>query len=231
MIDTTQLEQRSEEWRLARTGCVTASRVGDLIKTIKSGNFSAKRANYFNEIVAERITGRPQDWKEIKSLTDRAEMEPDARACYLFYTGSEVETVGFVPHPAIERAGASPDGLIRTDGMIEVKCMDATNHIRLVSGDDSVMDEYLPQVYFGMACTGRTWCDFVAFNPTMPEELKLFVRRFERDEKEITRIEAGVIAFLAEVDARVNQILARTRGESPLVNALEASLAMAKGVR
>jgi hypothetical protein len=212
-IDTAELEQRSLEWRMARCGAVTASKVSDVIKTINGGKaYSAKRANYLDMIVAERITGKPQDWKEVKSLTDRAEMEPDARACYSFYTGNEVSLVGFVQHPSIERAGASPDGIVRRSGMIEIKCLDAGNHLKLFSGDDSVMLEYLPQVHFGMACTGRKWCDFVAFNPTMPEEIKMFRRRIERDEKVIAAIESEVRKFIAEVDTRVAHIFSRNGG-------------------
>lgn len=221
-MDTALLEQRSEEWRLARCGSVTASRVADLIKINKNGSFSAKRAAYFNELVAERITKRPQDWKEIRSLTERAELEPDARACYSFYTGNEVEIVGYVKHPKIENAGASPDGLIGRDGMIEIKALDAANHVRLLAGDDSVMFEYLPQVHFGMACTKRKWCDFVAFNPTMPEDMKLYRRTIERDEICITEIEKAVRQFLAEVDARVAEILQARAGANNHL-ALEAS--------
>lgn len=221
MIDTTQLEQRSEEWRLARCGAVTASRVADLIKINKNGSFSAKRAAYFNELVAERITKRPQDWKEIRSLTERAELEPDARACYSFYTGNEVEIVGYVKHPEIDYFGASPDGLVGRDGMIEIKALDAANHIRLISGDDSVMFDYLPQVHSGMACTKRKWCDFVAFNPTMPEDMKLFVRTIQRDDDCISQIELAVKQFLAEVDSRVTEIFKARAGANNQL-ALEA---------
>lgn len=207
MIKTEDLEQRSDAWRIARCGAVTASRVSHVIKTINGGKaYSAKRANYLDMIVAERITRQPQDWREVRSLTDRAEMEPDARACYSFYTGNEVSLVGFVQHPSIERAGASPDGTVRKSGMIEIKCLDAGNHLKLLSSDDSVMLEYLPQVHFGMACTGRKWCDFVAFNPTMPEEMKMFRRRIDRDESLIAAIEAEVRKFIEEVDARVAQL-------------------------
>lgn len=209
MIDTTQLEQRSEAWRDARCGSVTASRVADLVKMNQNGKFSAKRATYFNELVAERITKHPQDWKEIRSLTERAELEPDARACYTFYMGLEVDVVGYVKHPVIENAGASPDGTVGQDGMVEIKALDAANHVRLISGDDSVMFDYLPQVHFGMACTGRKWCDFVAFNPTMPEDMKLYVRRIPRDKDCITQLETAVKQFLTEVDSRVKEILRR----------------------
>lgn len=213
MIDPRDLEQRSEAWRLARCGCVTASRVSEIIKTINGGKaYSAKRGNYLDEIVSERITGQPADWKEIRSLNDRAEMEPDARACYSFYSGLEVDLIGFVKHPSIPYAGASPDGIVGKTGMIEIKCLDGKNHIKLFTEKwDDVVAEYLPQMQFGMCCTGRKWCDFVAFNPTMPEELKLFTLRIKRDEPAMERLERAIEEFLAEVDARVESIRSKAR--------------------
>lgn len=213
MTPTAELEQRTEAWRMARVAHVTASRVGDIVKTINNGkSYSAKRGRYLDEIVAERITGKPQDWKEVRSLTERAEMEPAARECYSFYTDNDVELVGFIQHPSIKFAGASPDGVVGKPGMIEIKCLDSGNHLKLFAGDDSVMLEYLPQVHFGMACTGRKWCDFVAFNPTMPEDLKLFRHRVLRDEAVIAMLENAVREFLAEADAKVAALLARTNG-------------------
>lgn len=218
--------QRTPEWRVARCGKATASRVADVIARTKTG-WGAARKHYMDAVVAERITGRPQDWKEVRSLTDRADMEPDARDCYMFYTGNEVEIVGFIDHPSIPNAGASPDGLVESDGMIELKCLDAGNHLKLISGDDSVMLEYLPQVDFGIACTEREWCDFVAFNPSMPEEMKLFVKRIERDDKRIAALETSVIEFLAEVDRRVRHIQAIASGKSEITADLEASIQLA----
>lgn len=197
--------QRTDAWRQDRCGKVTASRVGDIIKTINGGKaYSAKRANYFNELVAERLTNKPQDWKEVKSLTDRAEMEPQAVACYEFYSGYRVDLSGFIQHPEIEFAGSSPDGLIQKDGGLEIKCLDGGNHVKLF-GDrpEDVMDEYLPQVNFNMACTGREWWDFIAFNPHMPEHMKMFRRTIRRDENCIKLLETAVIEFIAEVDQRV----------------------------
>jgi putative phage-type endonuclease len=208
MIDTEILEQRSDEWRQARVGHVTASRVADIIKTINGGKaYSTKRANYLDEIVSERITDQPADWKEIRTLNDRAALEPDARACYSFYTGHQVKEIGFVRHPVIPYAGASPDGIVGKAGMIEIKCLDSKNHLKLFTERwDDVVAEYLPQMQFGLCCTGRKWCDFVAFNPTMPEDLKLFTLTVKRDESAMERLERAVEEFLAEVDAKVEAI-------------------------
>jgi hypothetical protein len=218
MIDTELLEQRSLEWRMARVGSVTASRVYDVIcrnkpkNGQKLGDYSAKRVNYMDEIVSERITGQPSDWKEIRSLNDRAALEPDARACYSFYTGREIDLIGFVRHPSIPWVGASPDGIVGKAGMVEIKCLDAKNHLKLFTERwEDVVAEYLPQVQLGLLCTQRKWCDFVVFNPTMPEDLKLFTLRLKPDEPEMGRIEQEIELFLAEVDARVEAIRTKAR--------------------
>jgi len=144
--------------------------------------------------------------RRIKSLDDRADLEPEARAAYAFYTDNEIEMVGFIPHPTIEFAGASPDVLVNSDGMLELKCFDAANHHKLFTGDLAPFEDYLPQVHFGMACTGRKWCDLVAYCPIMPEELKLFRQPITRDDDLIARLEEMVSEFLVEVAAKVESV-------------------------
>jgi hypothetical protein len=207
-FDTSLLEQGSIEWRMARVGHATGSRIADIVKTISNGTkYSTKRGNYLDELVAERLTGQPADWKEVRSLEARKALEPDARACYEFDTGNSVVEVGFVKHPFIPFAGSSPDGLIGKTGGIEIKALDAANHLKLFDGRAiQVVEEYLPQVHFNMACTGRKWWDFVAFNPLMPPAMKLFIQRVPRDVTETARLETAVKDFLAEVDERVARL-------------------------
>lgn len=224
------MEQGSQEWRDARVGRVTASRIGDVMRKLKNGTSGADRKRYMDKLVAERITGRPMAQKSVASLDRRLEMEPDARTAYEFYSDNTVEEVGFIEHPTIPFAGASPDGLIGDDGGLEIKCCDSQTHIEtLTSG---VIDpDYLKQCDFGLACTGRKWWDFASYDPTMPEELKLYVQRVPRDEARIAAIEAAVIEFLAEVDARVRQVLAVAGGKTSLEFLLEQSLAGGKECR
>lgn len=216
------MDQHSQEWWDARCGKVTASRIGDLMATTKKG-WGAARGHYLDEKVAEIVTGKPRDRKKVASLEHRLELEPDARAAYEFYRDSEVALVGFVEHPVIPRCGASPDGLVGLDGCVEIKCPDSETHINTWLG--KVVDRnYVLQMQFGMACTGRQWWDFVSFDPNMPEELKLYVQRVERDDVMIKAIEDAVIEFLAEVDEKVAQVTALMRGSTPLAAALEGSL-------
>jgi hypothetical protein len=140
-------------------------------------------------------------------MTERADMEPDARAAYTFYTGNEVELVGFIDHPTIPNSGASPDGMVNADGMLEIKCLDAANHVKLLSGDDSVLLDHLPQIHFGMACTGRAWCDFESFSPLMlDEDMRVYIRRIPRDTDVIKKLENAVKDFLNELDERLTKL-------------------------
>lgn len=207
MSGASQLEQRSPEWYQARCGKVTASRVSDVIARTQKG-WGAARAKYMEQLIAERLTGCTQDMRQVRSLDRRIEMEPDARIAYSFYSGNEVELVGFIQHPTIEHAGASPDGHISTNGMLEIKCLDAATHIRLLEGDDSVILDYLPQMNFGMACGGRQWCDFESYCPQIQDEnLKVYIRRIERDNDVIEKLESAVKDFLAEIDTRIAKLI------------------------
>jgi len=202
--------QRTADWYAARCARVTASRIADVIGCVKSGAWAAPRAKYASQLVAERLTGKPQDMRQVRSMTDRADMEPEAVSCYEFYTDLDVIPVGFIRHPAIEMAGASPDGLIGSDGGLEIKVLDPATHGRLFKGDKAamaVMQDYVPQMQWGMACTERSWWDFMAYCPTMPEELKMYRKRIERDQGDIDALETIVRVFLDEVDAEVAQIL------------------------
>lgn len=218
------MQQHSVEWWLARCGKVTASRVNDIIARTQRGAWTAARGHYLKEKVAERITGKPRDRKRVRSLDERLDLEPQARAHYEFYNDCIIEPAGFVQHPTIQDAGASPDGLIGADGGIEIKCLDAEQHLELIAG--GAFDEgYVDQCHFNLACTGRDWWDLCAFNPEVPEDLKLFTKRIERDNAVIAVMEAEVIAFLEEVDRRVAQVRGSVEGKTPLTVALEDSLA------
>lgn len=201
--------QGSPEWFAARLGRVTASRIADLTASTKSG-WSASRKNYMAELVAERLTGVGAAGFTNAAMQWGTETEPQARAAYSFIHDAEVSEVGFVGHPHIPMAGASPDGLVGDAGLIEIKCPNTATHIETVLGAE-VPGKYVSQMQFQMACTGRRWCDFVSFDPRMPENLRLFARRVNRDEDVIAAIEEAVRVFLAEVErtvAALNKIAA-----------------------
>jgi putative phage-type endonuclease len=196
------MEQRSEEWFQARLGLVTASRVADVLAKIKSGE-SASRRNYKIQLVSERLTGERQETYINQAMQDGIDREQFARDRYVQQFG-EVEEVGFVKHPTLE-AGASPDGMVGNDGIIEIKCPMGSTHTETLMTQD-IPSKYVPQVQFQLLVTGRKWCDFVSYNPMFPEHLQVFVKRIEADPVYQKELESEVKQFLEEVDTIINKL-------------------------
>lgn len=197
MID---IIQGSPEWFALRLGKVTASRVSDVVARTKSG-WGAGRFNYMAELIAERLTGAPAASYTNAAMQWGTEMEPQARAAYEFYTDATVNLVGFVEHPSIAMSGASPDGVVE-DGLVEIKCPNTATHIDTLLGQE-VPGKYVTQMQWQMACTSTQWCDFVSYDPRMPETMRLFVKRVPRDDAVIANLEKEVIAFLGEIDSKL----------------------------
>ena len=206
------MEQRSEEWFAARLGKVTASRVSDLMAKTKTG-YSASRANYMAELICERMTGTQADRFQNAAMQWGTDMEPQARAAYAFLADADVTETGFVPHPAIAMFGASPDGLVGDDGLVEIKCPNTATHLDTLLSE-VVPGQYVTQMQVQMACTGRAWCDFVSFDPRLPPELQVWVLRVHRDPDTIAAIEAETVKFLGELDAKVEALRARYMREA-----------------
>ena len=200
----TELVQGSAEWLRVRLGKVTASRVADLMAKTKTG-WGASRANYMAELVVERLTGAGAERFTNAAMAHGTACEPEAREFYAFTTEVEVDQVGFVPHPTIAMSGASPDGLIGTNGLVEIKCPNTATHLETLEVQ-SVPGKYLTQMTWQMACTGRTWCDFVSYDPRLPPHLRMFVKRVERDDAVVGEMEREVSAFLAELDDKLARL-------------------------
>lgn len=201
------VEQRSPEWFALRTGLVTASKVAEVMAVTKSGP-SAMRKNYLADIVAEKLTGERREGFSNAAMQWGTDMEPQARAAYAFLHDADVAEVGFVTHDDVPGLGASPDGIVGDDGMVEIKCPNTATHIdTLLTG--KIDRKYVLQMQTQMACTGRAWCDFVSFDPRLPAAMQLFVHRVHRDEKLIAEIEAAVTEFVAEADATVAALTAK----------------------
>jgi len=198
------MEQRTEEWFAARCGKVTASRVADIIAKTKTG-YSASRENYLAQLVCERMTGKPAESYSNAAMQWGTEQEPFARAAYEAAKDVLVEEVGFVSHPNISEAGASPDGLVGLFGLVEIKCPNTATHIQTLL-DQKVPEKYNVQMQWQMACTGRQWCDFVSFDPRMAEGLQLFIKRVEYDPIYVAQLEKEVINFLFDVEHKIMQL-------------------------
>ena len=200
------IEQGTPEWHQLRLGKVTASRVSDVMAKIKTGE-SASRKNYRAELVVQRLTGMPSESFTNAAMEWGTATEPMARIAYEIAKEVLVEQVGFIEHPTIAMFGCSPDGLVH-DGMIEIKCPNSATHIEYLT-DNKAPAKYINQMQCQMAVTGRKWCDFVSFDPRLPEDLQLFVVRVERDQKYIDSMEVEVVEFLTEVEGMVNQLKER----------------------
>lgn len=193
------IEQGTPEWFQQRIGLVTASRLNDVMATLKSGGEAATRKNYRAQIIAERLTRTKADSFTNAAMQWGTDNEPIARAMYEISTGRDVEQVGFIVHPDIPMTGASPDGLVDVKGLVEIKCPNTATHIDYLLAGVAPSD-YHNQMLWQLECTGRDWCDFVSFDPRMPEDMQLFVVRYKRDDEKLKILRHGVIQFLEEVN-------------------------------
>lgn len=200
----TTVTQGSEAWHLMRLGKITASRVNDVVAMIKTGE-AATRADYRIELVCERLTGKPAEGFTNSHMERGIELEPFARTAYEIATSTFVDQVAFVDHPRLKNTGASPDGLVGNDGLIEIKCPAVKTHIKTLV-DKKAPSKYMNQMQWQMACTKRLWVDFVSYCPELPENMQLFVKRVERDNGIIAELEAKVLEFDEEVEAVIQQL-------------------------
>lgn len=198
------MEQRTDDWFSARIGKVTASRAADVMARTKTG-YGASRANYMAELICERLTGERAEGFTNAAMAWGTATEPQARVAYSFLTDCEVKEVGFIDHPSIPMFGASPDGLVGSLGLVEIKCPSTATHIDTLMSE-TIPEKYRLQMHVQMMCTGRDWCDFASFDPRLPTDLQLWVSRVHRDAETVATIEAEVSMFLAELSAKVGQL-------------------------
>jgi len=198
------IEQGSEEWFRQRLGKLTASRVADALARTKTG-WSASRANLMSALIIERITGQPTEAYTNDAMRWGIETEPQARDAYCFYMDCEVEQVGFIDHPEIAMSGASPDGLVGADGLLEIKCPNSATHLEfMLSG--IIPGKYQKQMTWQLACTQRTWCDYISFDPRFPADLQFRRMRFVPKKGAIDDMETEVSDFLGELDAKLAKL-------------------------
>lgn len=196
--------QRTPEWFNLRLGKVTASRISDLMAKTKSG-YSTSRANYMTELAIQLLTGVVEQGFNSTAMQWGTDNEGKARDAYSFFTGNTVEEIAFINHPTIKQAGASPDGLVGDDGLVEIKCPNSNTHCAtLLTG--KIKNEYLLQMQWQMACSDREWCDFVSYDPRFPEELVIFIKRVARDDKLIAEITDEVTKFLTELNDKLAKL-------------------------
>jgi len=200
-------EQGSEEWHAARMGRITASRMSAIMSKGKGGAPSTTRAACMGELIAEYLTGQRTEGYTNADMQRGTDLEPSARAAYEASKGFIVQEVGLVLHPKNDRFGASPDGVVGDDGLLEIKCPRTHIHIEyLLAGKPPA--QYIPQMAWQAACCERAWVDFASYCPAMPDELQLFVARYVPPEEYIEELEREAEAFLAEMMEKINRLRA-----------------------
>ena len=203
-MSDTELVQGTDQWLKARCGSLGASRMSDAIAKTKTG-WGASRANLMAELLVERFTGLPAEKFTNDAMRWGIEYEPEARAAYEAAKNYEVLQIGIVKHPLIAWTHASPDGLVGDHGLVEIKCPTSATHIDTLLGK-SVPGKYITQIQWQLACTGRGWCDFVSYDPRMPENMRLFVKRITRDADRCAELADLATDFLAELDDKLARL-------------------------
>lgn len=195
------IQQGTEEWHQLRLGKVTASRVADILAKTKTGP-SASRGNYLIELALQRVTKTIEESYNSPAMEWGTQNEPQARVAYEVSTGNFVDQIAFVDHPTIKNFGCSPDGVVG-EGLIEIKCPNSATHWSYIKANEPPQ-KYIIQMQSQMSVTGAKWCDFVSFDPRMPERSQLLIVRINRDEELIAEIEKEVKQFLSEVEVEVD---------------------------
>jgi putative phage-type endonuclease len=200
--DRIAVEQGTPEWHQIRLGKVTASRVADILAKTKTGP-SASRSNYLIELALQRVTKTLEESYTNSAMEWGIQTEPQARVAYEVKTNNFVDQVAFIDHPTISNFGCSPDGLVGSDGLIEIKCPNSATHWSYIK-DNAPPNKYYIQMQAQMAVTGAKWCDFVSFDPRMPERSQLLIVNVPRDPEFISSMEEEIKQFLSEVEVEVN---------------------------
>jgi putative phage-type endonuclease len=197
-------DQGSPEWPAERMGKVTASALVNVMMAKNTAGYQ----NYMAQLICERLTGQPVETFKSDAMQYGTDTEAQARAFYELETGNDVRQCGFIPHPLLEWAGASPDGLVGELGLVEIKCPQPAKHIKNLMGG-TIDRAYALQMQWQMECTGGEWCDFVSFNPSFPDHLQIHIQRVDRDQELISEIMAATTTFLAETESKLRVLNAR----------------------
>jgi putative phage-type endonuclease len=203
------MEQRSKEWFEARQGKLSASSMADAMSYTAKGASTAKRIDLLKRLAWERINKVSFEIFVNNAMKWGVEYEDEARLEYEAATGNFVMETGFLDHPKLPMLGASPDGLIGNDGLVELKCPTQATHADYII-EGVVPEQYKAQMTLQLMCTGRVWCDFVSYDPRNIPQFRLFIRRFIPDKEYVKLVTDEAIKFNKECNELVDKILAST---------------------
>ena len=198
--------QGTEEWKKKRLGKITGSTIHKIMSLKEN---SSTRAKLLQDLTLERISGSPAKNIVTGPMARGLELESEARNAYEL-KNQKVILTGFINHPSIKEAGASPDGLVGEDGLIEIKCLNIKNHNEIVK-KQTLPKQYNLQIQFQLACTKRAWCDFVAYHPE--SDHSLYVKRVLPDVDLIKNIHEKAIIFVGEVEEKYRAMKERNSEE------------------
>lgn len=193
-------EQGTDQWLLHRVGKLTGSRMADAMAFLKNGTEAEARRKLKLQILAERLTGRMTETYQTEAMKWGIEQEPNAKAHYEETTGELITNCGFALHDTLDGWGASPDGLLGKHGLLEIKCPATTTHLDYLT-TGVVPEKYKPQMLCQLAVTERKWCQFMSYDPRLPEEWCSFVVRYEPSKEELAAVKGHAERFLSEVEA------------------------------
>lgn len=205
MIQIFNCDQGTEEWHLARAGIPTSSMFATVMASGRSGGPSLTRAKYMRQLAGEVITGKPMESYSNGHMERGHEMEPEARELYAFATDTAPEQVGFIRSG---QKGCSPDSLIGTAGMLEIKTKLPDLVIECWERDD-FPPEHKAQCQGALWVAEREWIDIVVYYPAMP----VFIKRAFRDEAYIAEMSKAIDTFNGELAAMVERV--RAYGTAP----------------
>lgn len=194
------VEQKSPEWfALRKQYPLTASKAQAI-----GNNGKGLETLVWEKLAEAYSSGVVEDFGN-KHTERGVELEPQARSLYELETNSPVTEVGFVTNDKISSvAGASPDGLVGEDGLLEVKCFDDAKHFKMTIEGLEVESQYMWQMQMQMLITERKWCDFLAYNPNF--EKSLLMQRVESNEEMQKAITEGLKkgeALIAEIKSKI----------------------------
>lgn len=232
------IPQSDPSWVVARVGKLTASRMAEAMAMVKDGpklkdgtqkmKPGADRANLLRDLLAERLVGSAKDHYVTPAMQWGLDYEAEAVMAYEAHTGNLAAPGGFVEHPTIEFFGATPDRFLGQDGLMEVKCPTTATFVKWAT-EGVVPEEYRPQMAAQILCTRRRWVEFVAYDPRLPPQFRLFVRRFEPTPQYLAQVEQAAVDFLRDLDLmfdlftrNLSNAPAKTEGSDPSAAAATA---------
>lgn len=197
--------QQSPDWFMKRCGRPSASKFHTLITPANGQPAKGDTMrSYMKTLIAELVMRKPIEKIGSTYWLERGnELEPRARQEYAFLRGIEVQPAGFWMNEA-EQYGASPDGLVGDDGLVEFKTGTPETIVGYALEPESLVKAHYPQIQGQLLCTGRDWVDIMAYDP----EIKPVVRRVERDEEYLAKLETALTAFLEQMNAACERLIA-----------------------